>query len=132
MANEAVIVELLGNRGEVVDYTVADAAAIEKGAVLRLTDARTASGANIVNGAVAGIAAAEKVASDGQVNIGCYTYGIFDMRASGAITIGAPIGVAENNDVMAVDVTKLSGAHVIGHALETATNAEVIEIKVNI
>jgi len=89
MANEAVIVELLGNRGDVINYNVADGNAIAKGAILQLTDDRTAA-ASAADKPVAGIAASEKVASDGQTTLGCYTNGIFDILDSGG---GGAVGV---------------------------------------
>lgn len=136
MANEAVIVQLLGNGGDVISFTCADAPAIAKGTLLALDDPRTCSGANIgrANRIFAGIAAHEKVAGDGSTQISCYTYGIFDLYADGAINVGDlcilsganRIAAATNNDV-------LSGAgmgRVVGKALETATATEVIQVLV--
>lgn len=89
MANEAVIVELLGDRGDVIQYIVADGTGIAKGAILQVTDNRNAA-ASAADKPVAGIAASEKVASDGQTTLGCYTNGIFDLVDSGA---GGNVGV---------------------------------------
>ena len=83
MADEAVIVELLGDEGDVIQFNVADGTGIAKGAILQLTDNRTAA-ASAADKVVAGIAATEKVASDGQITLGCYTNGIFDLKDSGA------------------------------------------------
>ena len=90
MANEAVIVELLGDRGDVISYNVADGTGIAKGAILQLTDNRTAA-ASAADKVVAGIAASEKVADDGQLYLGCYTNGIFDLVDSGA---GGNVGLS--------------------------------------
>ena len=83
MTNEAVIVELLGDRGDVMQFIVADGTAIAKGAILQLVDNRTAE-ASAADKPVAGIACSEKAASDGQTTLGCYTHGIFDLVDSGA------------------------------------------------
>ncbi len=92
MADEAVIIELLGmnNAGDVIQYNVANATAIAKGALLQLTDNRTAL-ASAADKPCAGIAASEKVASDGQLTLGLYTNGIFDLKDSGA---GGAVGLS--------------------------------------
>jgi len=135
MANEAVIVDLLGDRGNVMDYTVADAAGIEKGALLMLQDPRTASGGNITTGnAVAGIAATEKVASDGQTKLGLYTNGIFDLTisAGAGVTLGAYVALSGANLVRAATATEVEGGKVLGKALETGSASEVIQVRVNL
>jgi len=90
MADEAVIVELLGDRGDVMQFNVADGTGILKGAILQLTDNRTAA-ASATDKIVAGIACSEKVADDGQVTLGCYTNGIFNLKDSGA---GGAVGLS--------------------------------------
>jgi hypothetical protein len=90
MANEAVIVELLGDQGDPIQYNVADGTGILKGAILQLTDNRTAA-ASAADKPVAGIAASEKVASDGSTTLACYTNGIFDLVDSGA---GGNVGLS--------------------------------------
>jgi len=135
MTNEAVIVELLGDRGNVIDYTIADASTAEKGTIMMLKDPRTCSGANVAAQVLAGIAASEKVLSDGQVNLGCYTYGIFDMVASGAVTVGNSVMSAADanypNTVCETTATT-SGAAILGYALEEAADTEVFEVLVKI
>ena len=129
MANEA----LLRNRLEdPIDFTVADGTGIEKGALLQLTDPRTASAATAATQKIAGIAAREKVASDGRTQLAVFRRGIFDMVASGAILVGAAVTACETaNHVLSAAVTA-SGAAIIGHALETAAADEVIQIAVNV
>ena len=130
MVNEAVIVELLGDEGDVIYFTVTDATGIEKGALLTLSDPRTAAAGT--DGTIcAGIAAAEKVALDGSTKLGCYTHGIFDLNASGAIAVGEAIALAGNNEVKLAP-NDFSGAKVLGYALETAADNETIECFVRI
>lgn len=128
MANEATLRDRLSHP---IDFTVGNATSIEKGAFLKLVDARTASGAALIGAVCAGIAAREKVSGDGRTRLAVFRNGIFDVRASGAITVGEPVQMAENNDVMRA-AANASGAVVIGSALETATDAEVIQIHLNI
>lgn len=129
MANEAV---LKLRAADPIDFTVGDVTGIEKGAILSLVDARTASGTIDLNSNVAGIAAREKVANDGRTQLACFVPGqrnIFDLKASGAITVGSPVVASADNYVAAAGLGA-SGAMILGTALETATDAEVIEVLV--
>ena len=66
MANEAV---LIFETSVPIPFTVANGTGIEKGTLLTLTDPFTAEAFNASGGAVAGIAAEEKIASDGKVRL---------------------------------------------------------------
>jgi len=130
MANEAVIIELLGNGGDPVRYTVADGAGIAKGALLKITDPRTAVATGADNDPFAGIAAAEKVTSDGSTTLAAYTHGIFDLTDSGAgITAGERVSIKDTNKIAKVAAADLLFADV-GIALETAAASEVIAVLV--
>jgi len=90
MANEAVIIELF-NGGRPIRFTCADGTGIEKGTLLELTSPRTVIANTNDNAPIAGIAAAEKVASDGATEIAAYTDGIFDMLTdTGTDAVGTP------------------------------------------
>ena len=133
MANEAVIIELLGNGGDPVRFTVADGSGIEKGVLLKLTDPRTAIASSADNDPFCGIAAAEKVASDGSVTLAAYTKGIFDLKDSGSgITVGATVNVGGANLVIASAAADLLTGSVVGRALETASAADVIAVAVGV
>jgi|TARA_R100001530_G_C4321443_1_gene155974 hypothetical protein len=128
MANEAVIIELMGQpKGRPVRFTVADGAGIEKGTLCKITDPRTAAATSADNDAYAGIANAEKVASDGSTSLGLWTCGIFDIKASAAVTAGEKVSISGANTV-----TKVAAADTlfsdVGVALETASTNEVIAI----
>ena len=135
MANEVTVIEYLGSpKGEGLRYFCADSAAIEKGSICNLKDANATSGAN-TTGAVtpcAGIAVMEKVASDGAAEISCLTNCIVKATASGAITLGAPIGMAENNKVKQIDTVVLSGAFCIGYSMETVADAETFRARIEL
>ena len=137
MANEAVIVELSGQpKGEARDFTITDTNAVEKGAIMGLSDPRTCSGSAIdaVGGMFAGIAAAEKVASDGQTNLACWTKGIFDLTVApgGIVDVGNYVSISGANLIKAATVNEIncSGGSVIGRALEAGSASEVIEVAV--
>lgn len=130
MAKEAAVREKIG---EAVDFIVADDVGIEKGALLKLTDARTASGANLEDAPAAGIAAREKVSGDGRTRLAVWRTGIFDCYASGAIVVGDAVSLSEDNYVKAASVNSIvSGAVILGTALETATDAEQIQVQLNL
>jgi hypothetical protein len=134
MANEAILRVRLSDP---IDMTCTDGNAIEKGAILWLEDPLTVSGASVTNVGkpFAGIAAREKIASDGRTRISVYRNGIFDCTASGVITAGELVFLSGLNLVSGIsrtaasEMSHISGGHVIGVALETASDTEVIQVK---
>ncbi len=120
MANEAAIIELLGNGGDPIRFTCADNTTIEKGTLLELTDPRTVRANTNDNAPVVGIAAAEKVANDGATTISAYTNGIFDMlTAAGAKAVGSCVAnSATENTVQVADGSDLLQGSVVGFLLE--------------
>lgn len=133
MVNEAVLRYSENYSGAIQDYTCADGTGIEKGAILALTDPRTGILASSAGQPCAGICAREKIASDGRTRIAVYRKGDFDMVASGAIAVGLPVQVAgtPSNTVMLAPSTA-SGAVIIGYALETASDAETFQVRLNL
>jgi len=115
------------------DYTVADGTGIEKGALLALTDPRTAILASSTGQPCAGIAAREKIASDGRTRLSVYRKGDFDLVASGAITVGFPVSIAGTpSNTVKTALNSESGAAIIGYALETASDGETIQVRLNL
>ena len=134
MANEAIkrYDDSSGHGGVIQDFTVADGTGIEKGTVLKLTDPRTAAASDGEGDVCAGIAAREKVASDGRTQLSVYRRGDFDMKASGAIVVGFPVQSAGHDNYVKKATGTLSGAAIIGYALETATDNETVQIRLNL
>lgn len=130
MANEAQLRLKLENS---CPFTVADGTGIEKGSLLKVTDPRTAIIASGTGDALAGIAMREKVADSGRTELGVYRRGWFDMYVSGAVTVGQAVCSISGfpNYVMAAGET-VSGAAILGTALETGSNGEQILIDVNV
>lgn len=89
MVYEAVLVEFDGFPS---DFTIADGTAIAKGTLLQLTTPRTAIAATGLTNYKAGIAAREKVASDGRTNLAVYDKGKFLIYVSGAVVAGQQLG----------------------------------------
>lgn len=116
-----------------IPFTCANGTGIEKGAVLVLTDPMTVATTGTDSEAIAGIAAEEKIASDGKVKIGVYMGGIFKGFA-GAAGVTAGMGIITDastgaaNELVDADV---NSEHIVGMALETATDTESFLFQLN-
>lgn len=132
MANEAT---LIVETSVPVNMTVANATGIEKGAILKLTDPNTAIITSAMNDPVAGIAAVEKIASDGVTSLAVYQRGRFKVTLSGSCTAGDSLMTdATANKVVAITAqlrNLASGSNVIGRALETGATGETILMELN-
>lgn len=131
MANEAT---LIFQTGIPIPFTCANGTGIEKGALLALTDPMTAATHSAVDQQCAGIAAAEKIANDGVTKIPVFRQGIFKVLASGSITAGYPLALADAEWVNRVYAAEpgVSGSRIIGTALETASAGETFLMELNI
>ncbi len=130
MTNEAV---LLTDTHIPIPFTVSDSTGIEKGTLLKLTDLQTAIKASGTADPVAGIAAKEKIASNGKTKLAVYRGGVFRVIASGSIVLGNPVGIAGLGGLNYVyDIVgsgSLSGSVVLGIALEAATDEETFRME---
>lgn len=132
MADEAVIIELLGNRGDPIQYVCVDGDAFPKGTILKLSDNREADLSAADGNICAGICAMEKVASDGSTTVSAYTNGIFDLKeANGsAITVGVPITIGGANLIKIAAAGEAETGDIMGHALATFAKAETQSCRV--
>jgi|SRR3990167_1960036 len=126
MALEAVLIKELE---PAVNFTCADATGIAKGSFLKIADPNTVAQAGTDNDAVIGIAAEEKVASDGNTQIAVYMRGIFrGTIGAGGCTAGDALicdsSTGDDNEMATADV---NSEHIIGIALETGTDLETIK-----
>ena len=128
MANEATLIYEIG---PAIPFSVVNGTGIEKGALLQLVDPMTASGSQAAAMAIAGIAASEKIASDGKTKLGLYRSGIFKMTLSGACLAGDGL-VADAVKNMVKKAIACSGSDVLGYALETGASGETILVDVRI
>ena len=133
MANEAT---LIFETALPIPFTVANETGIEKGTLLKMTDPMTAIAVAAAKDVVAGIAAEEKIASDGKTKLGVYRRGIFKVSLSGACTVGDPLVTSSTlNNIVTTNLSgtdSLSGAKIIGYALETGATGETILMELNI
>lgn len=127
MANEAIPIE---KWGKAVRFTVADGTGIEKGTVCKLSDPRTAAASSGAD-QFAGIAATEKVASDGSTSLGLWRGGIFDLKATGAIVCGTRVCLSGANLVKQAVAADIDLGKDFGTCLETAAHDEVVSILVD-
>ncbi len=137
MANEATAITLLGNGGDPLRYTCADGTGISAGTLLHIQEPMTVAKSSIDGEYFAGIAAADKEASDGATTISAYTNGVFDVRFGGgaAISAGQLVKLSGANLVsLADDDTVENSQQVVGVAMEdtAAGTAETIAVKIRV
>ena len=132
MADEAVIVELLGNGGDPIQYVCVDGDAFPKGTILKLSDNREADLSAADGNVCAGILAHEKVANDGSLTVSCYTNGIFDLKENNkaAITVGAGVKIDGANLIELEAAGDAEKGLIFGHALATFAKTETQSVRV--
>ena len=133
MADEAVVTELLGNNGDVIQMTCAEATDISQGAILKLTDPRTCiinSGAGDV---LAGIAAHDFTGGEGRTTIGVITNCIakFKIVSGGTTTLGSSVRVSGTaNQITLLTTLDEETGKSLGKALETGASTETVLVRV--
>ena len=136
MADEAVIITLLGNKGDEVEYTVATGTAIAKGELLKISSSPRVAAKATAGSIFAGIAAFEKSTTDGITTMGVITHCIADLTCGGAetMTLGAPVmvGAAANEVTVATGDAVEDSAKVVGFALETVGNNGTGAVRINV
>jgi len=136
MADEAIIVELLGKngKGDPVRYTCADATAIPKGTLLVLETPRAVVPHAAVDTPFVGIAAEEKTALDGLTSISVYTNGIFrlTLKTGGTpATIGDGVSLASDANTVELSTSKDNEkGWEVGYAMEDIAAATIGAIKI--
>ena len=121
MANEAVLIYELG---PAIPFEVVDGTGIEKGAILKMSGGMSALLSDGDEDVVAGIAASEKIASDGKTKLGVYRRGIFKVYLSGSCTLGDALKTAGVTNF--VEAAGVNCEDMIGIALETGTESQTI------
>tara|TARA_Y100000310_G_C20634080_1_gene790251 strand:+ start:177 stop:590 length:414 start_codon:yes stop_codon:yes gene_type:complete len=129
MANELVILTELE---PAVGFTCADGTGIEKGTLLELADPMTVAKVTGAAPLIIGVAAEEKIASDGKTEIGVYLRGIFKGTAGGTITVGdGLIGENATNELL-TSTAAADEVEVCGIALESATDGQTFKLLLNV
>lgn len=103
--------------------TCVDGTGIAKGQCLKLTTPNTVAATAAANDIFGGIAAEEKIADDGKLQIAVYRRGIFKLEAgTTGVTAGLPIIIEANNEFKDTGANNSDTGYVWGKALETAAN----------
>lgn len=133
-AAKAVKVELFGvnNDGKPLQFIHAASTAASKGTLMVLSGDRTVSASTSSSSGAkfAGIAAEDKDADDTATTISVWQDGIFDVTASGSISLGDKVMLANGADYVqtATNSATTNTAIIVGTALEAASDGEVIEV----
>ena len=129
MANEAV---LLIETELPIPFTCDNAVGIEKGTLLKMTDPMIVAATTAADEVFAGVAAEEKIASDGKTKIGVYMKGIFKMTvvAGGTTTVGNEVVLGGANQIDHFDTLDREVGKTIGRALETGAAGETVAVLV--
>lgn len=124
MANEHVL--LIENE---IPYsmTCADGTGIERGTLLKLTDPNTVAASAAAEDICAGVAAEEKIASDGKTAISVYRGGRFKAVASGSITAGDALITAVPAGTNLLAAAGVNSEDIVGISMETVTAGETFE-----
>lgn len=115
-----------------ISMTCADGTGIPKGTLLVLGDDMTVTASAGDGDTIAGVAAEEKIASDGKVTIAVYTDGYFKATAGGNCTVGKSLmsysGTGDANDV--VDGTNAAlYSKALGTSMQTSTDGQTLLYK---
>ena len=119
------IVERYGanNDGDPVRYAIADGTSVSKNSALTLADNRTVTVTAFGDKLFAGVSAEEHIGGQGITSISVLTNARCLATASGALGLGAPIGLTANDMIIAA-VGQASGAEIIGYTTEAASDGE--------
>lgn len=121
MADEAT---LIVETSVPISMTCSNTVGIEKGCLLALSDPFTAAAHASADQQCAGVAASEKIASDGITKIAVHRSGIYKATASGSIPVGCPLALSSAANRVKQATSTNSGSSCIGVALETAADGE--------
>lgn len=112
-----------------IPMTCADGTGIEKGTLLKISDPFTVAAHSSDEDYVGGIAAEEKIASDGKTKIAVYRGGIFKVTASGAITAGQTVALSATANKVKVSDSTCVSSKTFGIALETAADGDTFLVE---
>ena len=114
-------------------FTCANGTGIAKGTLLTMSDPMTAAACTTDTAVIAGVAAEEKIASDGKTKIAVWRRGIFKGTAGAAgVAVGdgliSDCNTGDPNEIVKADV---NSENLLGTALETATDLQTFLLELN-
>ena len=112
-----------------VSFTCDNGTAIPKGTFVKIADPNTVSIAGTDDDPVIGITAEEKIASDGNTQIGVILRGIFKgTSGSAGVTVGAALVIdSSTGDDNEIKDAAANDNNILGRALETATDLQTFK-----
>jgi len=112
-----------------IPFTVANGNAIPKGTICEVEDLMTAA-VSEEDDRVAGVAASEKIASDGKVKLGMYREGFFIGTAYGSISVGDTLALSGTN-LLKVAVAANVSSETVGISMEAVAtgNTFIFELR---
>jgi len=134
MAREVTKIEQYGanSDGDPRGFDCASGTKISKGTVLKFATPRTASASTGTGDIFAGIAAADKSATDYTTRVSCWENGIYEFTASRAIIAGDLLQTAApGNYVIPLAANTSSKQIVVGYALKSAAATERVQVRVD-
>ncbi len=129
MADEAVIKDRTHGA---INFTVNQANALEKGAILKMTDNRVAIINSGQSDIIAGINGREKLAGDGRTSTPVFRRGIFALVCSGSVTTGDAVVISSTVNQIWPAPAGTASSKIIGIALENGTDGNAIHVDVNV
>jgi len=137
MADEAVNVVLLGNKGDPIEMTVAIGTAIAKNTLMQLS--ATPQVASATSGAgqfFIGILSEEKTTTDGKTRVAVITHCLADLTcgAGESMVLGEAVmtGAAANEVDVAIDNTVEGHREIVGTAQETVAGGGTGTVLINV
>jgi len=129
-------VELYGHKelGGIRRFLCASGTKISKGTVLKLTSPRTASASSSAGDLFAGIAAADKSATDYSTSVSAWEDGVFELYSSGTVTAGDKVVTGNTAGYLrtaAVGEYTSDSNKIVGYALKSGTEGTKIQVRVN-
>ncbi|MCK5604279.1 hypothetical protein KAR91_20490 [Candidatus Pacearchaeota archaeon] len=107
MANEVAIVTLLGNKGDPVEWDVADGTALPFGTVMKVSsDPQVAAPATADGDLICGIVGLAKKADDGITKMALITHAVIEVTctaSTGSAVLGEPVKITGANTVAPAD-----------------------------
>jgi len=111
-------------------FTVADGTAVALGTVMKLSDPLTAAPHSSADDTFAGIAAAEKIASDGKTSLALFRGGWHKMTLSGNVTAGDAVVLDTQLNTVKAATSANPAGDMVGIALENGATSETIMVEV--
>ena len=124
----------VGQAGDVRGFDCASGTKIPKGTVLKGSSPRTAAASDGAADPYAGVASADKSATDGTTRVGAWQNGILEFASSGTIPAFAKVVTSQiNGAVQAATAAQIASTNhlVVGYTLKSSTEGDRVQVRVD-